>query len=663
MRFLFLLLLTAFFPPMLMAQCSFTVTGNNPISDYCFEASANLNYTLTGTPSGGIFSGDHVSGNTFSPPILSFIGEFNITYEVNNCSTTETITIGADFQLNGQSGSSFCISDAPFSLDPTIGGGTFSGEDIIGGGFNPSEAGFYDLTYTTAGGCSVMKTVEIGPSFTIEGINTDTGGFNTCEGNLPANLIGNPSGGTFSGPGFIGGQFNPAIVPGSFNITYTVSGCGSVTETIVVEGVGSIAEINESNLQSAYCVSDETVITPMGNLGTNATFFIGGVEISNFQPSNLGAGTHELFYSFEDENGCTSLDVYTFEVFALPNPDFDLPETYCVTGEAIALMPMETSFNSSIFTGTGIGTPSNPNFDPTISNLGIHTITHQIVDENGLCQAETSKNINVLPEVDASFDTSTSNDCFYGTSTLFYTGTNNLDEINLIWSVLDGEAEIAFPSPEIIDTAYISKDLTTDLNNFTIELQVSNGGCSASQQLSFQPNDLEVMILTSDQRINLGDPLPLEAIIKTSDEANLTFEWNNPESLSCTNCLTPIALPTETSTYTLEARNSENCSLTASIQVEVVRDILQSIAIPSAFSPNEDDVNDRFQVVASDAELVILKIYSRWGEKIFEGDGIKGWDGFHDLRLVENGVYLYITDVTFLSGETVQRHGYFTVLR
>lgn len=646
-----------------MAQCSFTVTGDNPISDYCFEASANLNYTLTGTPSGGTFIGDHVSGNTFSPPILSFIGEFEITYEVNNCSTSETITIGADFRLNGQSGTFFCISDAPFSLDPTIGGGTFSGEDIIGNGFLPSEAGTYDLNYTTANGCTISKTVEIGPSFTIEGINTEAGGFNICAGNLPATLVGNPSGGTFSGPGFIAGQFNPAVVPGSFNIIYTVPGCGSVTETIVVEGVGATAEIDESNLQSAYCVNDETIITPMGNLGVNAAFFIGGIEINSFQPSNLGAGIHELFYSFEDENGCTSLETYVFEVFALPNPDFDLPENYCIGGDAIALTPMETNFSSSIFTGTGSSTPSNPNFDPATSNLGTHTITHQIVDESGLCQVEMTKGIHVLPEVTANFDTNTSNDCFFGTSTLFYTGANNLDSIDLTWSVLEGVAEISFPSPDIIDTAYISKDLTADLNNFIISLEVSNGGCSDVQQLSFQPNDLEVTILTSDQSIDLGDALPLEAIITTSDEDNLTFEWSNPESLSCNSCLTPIAIPTETTTYILEAGTTENCSLTASIQVDVERNSDQSIAIPSAFSPNEDDVNDRFQIVVSDAEQVNLKIYSRWGEQIFEGDGIKGWDGFHDLRLVEHGVYLYIADVTFLSGETVQKHGYFTVLR
>jgi hypothetical protein len=53
----------------------------NPLSDVCVGSSA---ITLSATPSGGVFSGPYVTGNTFTP---STVGTFNITYSYTNPST------------------------------------------------------------------------------------------------------------------------------------------------------------------------------------------------------------------------------------------------------------------------------------------------------------------------------------------------------------------------------------------------------------------------------------------------------------------------------------------------------------------------------------------------------------------------------------------------
>ncbi|MEZ4886334.1 MAG: gliding motility-associated C-terminal domain-containing protein [Chitinophagales bacterium] len=665
MRFYFTLLLILFcLPSMTYAQCSFSVTGSNPISDYCFAASANLNYTLTGTPAGGTFSGLHVSGNTFSPPITGFIGEFDITYTVNACSVTETITIGTFFNVNGQSGSFFCLEDAPFGLQANIAGGTFSGEDVIGAGFVPSEAGEYDITYTTSNGCAIVRTIEIGPSFTIEGVNTDLGGFNICGGSLPATLIGNPVGGTFSGPGFIGGQFNPAVIPGSFNITYTVPGCGSVTETITVEGVGENAVIDESNLSAQYCETDETLVTPMGNLGANADFFINGNLIQNFQASNLGVGTYQLFYSFEDENGCNSLDSYTFNVFPPPNPDFNLPEQYCITDGPISLMPIAGVSGNSTFGGTGVVTTGGAAvFDPNIAGVGMHSITHDITDNIGLCQATMTKQIEVMPGAEASFEGLGTFECFSGEDVLFYNGNSKGEEVNYLWNVIEGEAVIELPFDGPADSVRVFTN-STNSNSFTIELLVSNGGCTATFQETFNQANLNVDILTENQSIEAGQSVNIEANATSTDGSNFTFQWQPIQALSCNDCLTPTAAPTQSTTYYLLAQNENDCIVGDSIRITILSDREEEeVVIPTAFSPNEDNVNDRFQVVGRNIESVILQVYSRWGKKIFEGDGLKGWDGLHNLRFVEQGVYVYVAEITLFSGETLQRQGYVTVLK
>ena len=654
-----------FFPSMGFAQCSFTVEGTNPISDYCFEASANLNYTLTGTPEGGTFSGNHVSGNTFSPPLTGFIGEFDITYTVDACSVTETITIGAFFEVGGQSGNFFCLQDAPFSLQPNIEGGTFGGEDVIGAGFAPSEAGLYDINYTTSNGCVINRTIEVGPSFDIEGVNTELGGFNICAGSLPAILVGSPSGGTFSGPGYLAGQFNPAVIPGSFNITYTVPGCGSITQTINVEGGGENAEINESNLSPQYCETDETIITPMGNLGEDANFFISGNLITTFQPSNLGIGTYELFYSFEDDNGCNSLDSYTFNVFPPPNADFDLPQEYCIAGSTVSLAAMSGVSGSSTFQGVGVSEVGGEYvFDPSVAGLGTHTILHEIEDNLGLCQAEMSKEITVMPEVEAIFSSSGSSECFTGREILFYTGSSRGNDVAYFWNLIDGEAIIEVSLDGPADTVEVITDLP-EVQNFTIELEVSNGGCSATFQQTFNEVNLNLDILTENQSIEAGQSVSIEANASSTNSSPISLQWQPGQGLSCSDCLTPVATPNESTTYVLLAQNDTDCIVADSIRIEVLSDISEEdIVIPSAFTPNEDGVNDRFQIVGRDIAAAQLKVYSRWGNQIFEGDGLKGWDGLlENLRFVEQGVYAYVAEIVMESGEVLQRQGYVTVLK
>ncbi|MBO6515040.1 MAG: gliding motility-associated C-terminal domain-containing protein [Bacteroidia bacterium] len=58
---------------------------------------------------------------------------------------------------------------------------------------------------------------------------------------------------------------------------------------------------------------------------------------------------------------------------------------------------------------------------------------------------------------------------------------------------------------------------------------------------------------------------------------------------------------------------------------------------PNAFSPNNDGLNDFFRPVSSDIESLRLKVYSRWGELIYEGSDLKGWDGSGASK----GMYLF----------------------
>lgn len=68
---------------------------------------------------------------------------------------------------------------------------------------------------------------------------------------------------------------------------------------------------------------------------------------------------------------------------------------------------------------------------------------------------------------------------------------------------------------------------------------------------------------------------------------------------------------------------------------------------PNAFTPNGDDLNERFTVKhGEDCEMVSysIKIFDRWGQLVFESDEVseaRSWDGTLDGKPVQQGVYMY----------------------
>ena len=65
-----------------------------------------------------------------------------------------------------------------------------------------------------------------------------------------------------------------------------------------------------------------------------------------------------------------------------------------------------------------------------------------------------------------------------------------------------------------------------------------------------------------------------------------------------------------------------------------------NVYFPTAFSPNGDGVNDRYEVAGNDEllEVIEVAIYDRWGSLISSG---KDWDGTDRGREAATGVYVY----------------------
>ncbi|MBL6872770.1 MAG: gliding motility-associated C-terminal domain-containing protein [Flavobacteriales bacterium] len=72
--------------------------------------------------------------------------------------------------------------------------------------------------------------------------------------------------------------------------------------------------------------------------------------------------------------------------------------------------------------------------------------------------------------------------------------------------------------------------------------------------------------------------------------------------------------------------------------------------IPNVFTPNKDGLNDYFgfQSNCIPSKYYNLKIYSRWGDLLFESNDYRAkWDGTHKGRVCPTGVYSYIIQLQY----------------
>lgn len=105
--------------------------------------------------------------------------------------------------------------------------------------------------------------------------------------------------------------------------------------------------------------------------------------------------------------------------------------------------------------------------------------------------------------------------------------------------------------------------------------------------------------------------------------------------------------PTASGTYSVSTVDTNGCGVFTSNEILVVLEVTQE-DIPEGFSPNGDDINDRFEI-----EYIglfpqsSLKVLNRWGKEVFsEEDGYSNsfngqWNG-SDLP---DGTYFYILDL------------------
>lgn len=186
----------------------------------------------------------------------------------------------------------------------------------------------------------------------------------------------------------------------------------------------------------------------------------------------------------------------------------------------------------------------------------------------------------------------------------------------------------------------------------TYSVILDNGGCTLEDEI--------VINIREPQAINLGTDLTVCPAINQT----VTLDAGEGQAYSWTPLgeTTPTITVANEGTYGVEVTDEFGCI--ASDTVTVIERCEAVVRFPSAFTPNEDGINDKLNPMVRFINNYQLAIYDRWGRKVFESDDTtKGWDGSHKFRPSPSGVYVWYVSYKDDNGKATTAKGNITLLR
>jgi gliding motility-associated-like protein len=206
--------------------------------------------------------------------------------------------------------------------------------------------------------------------------------------------------------------------------------------------------------------------------------------------------------------------------------------------------------------------------------------------------------------------------------------TSNRGEVNV--TVLEGDENVNIRWDDISESVYTRQNLPSGTYYFTL---VSDFDPSCSVD-TFAVVDQLNNVLTADFEIEYGRPLDqvfLEDTLKfinTSPVSTPIVDWKFDDGSSGAGSPYYYAYKTAGEHYTtLYIEDEYGCHATARRPVTLLEFKDCGVAMPNAFTPNEDGINDKIGLLGF-ADQIELRIYTRWGEMIYRSFDLKErWDG------------------------------------
>lgn len=687
-----------------------------------FCKNSGLQQLSAATNSGGSFSGSGISSTGVFDPNFSGIGDHTVYYtftDGNQCTHTDSMIVHVDSVPNADVDPlpQVCVNAGQQQLQPTVNsGGSFSGGSYISnnGAFDPGTAGIGShvvyYSFTDNNGCNNRDTLTIQVDAYPDATITPVPDLCVNSGVYEVKAANNFSG-KFRGEVFIDtlGNFDPAVSGiGDFKVYYEIednNGCvNSDSITVTVHGIPDASIIQPSPI----CINEgnDTLQAAVNSGGS----FFGGSFVNSagvFNPVQANVGTHRVFYTFTDGNGCTHVDSVDVVVNDIPDASITPSGPFCLNAGVQTIVPQVVQ-GGDFTSNTNGAITTDGQFDPLTAGSGNHRIYYTYTDANQ-CTNLDSTEVVVLSLPDASI-TPESGLCENGLPIQLsaevngggtFSGGNYIDQTGIFDPRISGQGNIRvyYSYTDVMGTGCEntdSLDITVHPKPNNQIVQSDMEGCEPLE-VDFSADPMERLEWTIE-----GEELNLKfnssEFTETFTNGDYSIELISTNEFNCTDTvyssLTVFALPIASFSYSpkelfisnpkvwfkdesigsinswmwtfgdLNGSNLQNPNHTYEesgsylVNLEIVdsnncvnvtkqevtvQDELL-LYIPNAFSPNRDGINDVFAAAGVGYEKITYNIYNRWGEKLYQADG-DGWNGTYKGQPVQHGVYMYFIEV------------------
>ncbi len=203
----------------------------------------------------------------------------------------------------------------------------------------------------------------------------------------------------------------------------------------------------------------------------------------------------------------------------------------------------------------------------------------------------------------------------------------------------------------------LTQNQISGLKNGDYKLQIiDSNGCKFVQNVKINFDDSYIQDYGVDSLfVNVGDPIQLSTNFNNNNKYAI-HSWTGPGRIECDTCKKAhtVALA-GVSKYNYEGQDEIGCFNKYLIVIVAS----QVFNVPNVFSPNGDNTNDYFNLISDNsiAQVDLLQIYDRWGNRVFESKGgipnslIGAWDGTAYGRKVNPGVFMYLIRFKDVTGK------------
>lgn len=633
--------------------------------------------TATAQGSGGTppYSYNWSSGGNLSTATNICPGLITVTIiDANGCTDTASITITEPSEVVGNfinvaDASCWGYSDGTATVTATGGTSPYSYYWWTGtNGSNPTQNlsyGIHTVTITDANGCTDTVSVMINqpPLINIQFSNAIEP---LCHGSCDGQLTATGSGGTGSFTYFwdngISGPVNYGVCADTIFVTVTdAQGCFRVKDTIFSEP----SQVVIASPPQLYNCKGEDILIDAAATGGNSPYVFHwdtGDSTQSITVSPEQTTQYNVYAT--DDHGCVS-NTSTTIVTVYP----DVHVTATTNNDSIC--PGESIIISSHITGGHA--PINLYIDGTISDTIVelfpsqsHVYTISVEDNCGLTDSYDIP-IGVFSVPVISFSSDTLSGCQPLEVTFNpYGDLSNIQSFQ--WDFGDNsDNNLSFlQSPTHIYDNYGTFSVTlsyTTVNNCHNQYEFLNMIKvyeKPKARFTAEPNVVSIL-----------QPM-IHFVNLSSDLYGSYWFFGDGDTSSVTHPFhTYPTYPVQDYNVTLIAETQDHCRDTTTSIVSIIDEY--TFWAPSAFSPDNDNINDIFYVTGNgiDSTNFHLYVYDRWGEPVFETNQYDrlnpekyGWDGtIKGHKLGEVGVYTWLCYYRDLSGVEHNRKGTVTLIR